>query len=466
MIREDLHAYQEHCVEHIIEHPYSGLLLDMGLGKTASALTAIDELMNVFCEILKVLIIAPLRVAEHTWTSEAKKWKHLEHLSFSLVLGSEVQRKQALKKQADIYLINRENVAWLVSHLAGSWPFDMLVIDELSSFKSSKSIRFKALRQVRPKIKRITGLTGTPTPNGLVDLWSQMYLLDMGERLGKSLTGYRQQYFLPNQRNGHIVYNYKIKKDSEQQIYQKIGDICISMKAEDYLQLPKRIDQDVVIEMPIDIKKQYDEFEKKQILALEDLDEISVANAAALSNKLLQYANGAVYNAEKDFYEVHRLKLDALEDILEAMNGQPLLCFYSFRHDVVQIKKYLSNYDPYILQDAKDIDRWNRGEIPFLLAHPASAGHGLNMQDGGHNMVWYGLPWALELYQQAVKRLDRQGQTKPVINKRLILKGTMDEDVAVSLTNKAVGQDALMQALKARVKKYKKSKQVYENIFQ
>jgi SNF2 family DNA or RNA helicase len=455
LTREDFHDYQEHSITHVIEHSQSGLFLDMGLGKTATVLTAVDELLNVYCEISKTLVIAPLRVAEHTWISEAKKWKHLQHLTFSLILGPEVQRKQALRKQADIYLINRENVAWLVSYLAGSWPFDMLVIDELSSFKSAKSVRFKALRQVRPKVKRVTGLTGTPTPNGLVDLWSQMYLLDMGERLGKSLTGYRQEYFTPNQRNGHIVYNYKIKKDSEERIYDKIEDICISMKAEDYLKLPKRVDQDLIIEMPVDIRKQYEKFEMEQLLSIDDINAISPANAAALSNKLRQYANGAVYDDKKLYHEMHMLKIEALEDILDSMNGQPLLCFYQFRHDVERIKKYLKNYEPYEIGKASDVDRWNRKEIPFMLAHALSAGHGLNMQDGGNHLVWVGVDWPLEPYQQAVKRLDRQGQIKTVINKRLILKGTIDEDVVKSLENKAVGQDALMYALKARVKKYK-----------
>jgi SNF2 family DNA or RNA helicase len=317
MNREDLHNYQEHCVTHILANPFSALFVDMGLGKTVSTLTAVDELLNIFCEISSTLIIAPLRVAQHTWTSEAKKWKHLQHLTFSLILGSEKERKAALRKKADMHIINRENVAWLVATLGGKWPFEMVVVDELSSFKSPDSVRFKSLRRVRPLIKRLVGLTGTPAPNGLMDLWSQVYLLDQGQRLGETLGGFRERYFF---KPGELMSKYVIRKNCEERIYEKISDICISMKADDYLELPKRIDQDIVITMPQEIQKRYDDFEKEQILAIDDLEEISVVNATALINKLLQFANGAVYDDMKLFHEVHRLKIDALEDTLEAIN--------------------------------------------------------------------------------------------------------------------------------------------------
>jgi SNF2 family DNA or RNA helicase len=454
----NLHNYQRHCVDHIIDNDSCGLFLEMGLGKTTTTLTAINRLMFDDLEVERVLIIAPKRVAEDTWISEKDKWQHLKNLRLSIVLGTERQRKEALRAKADIFVINRENVPWLISFYGGAFPFDMIVIDELSSFKSAKSQRFKALRMVRPKVKRVVGLTGTPAPNGLLDLWSQVYLLDQGQRLGKSLTNYRQNYFTPGKRNGAIIYEYKTRDDSYDVIYGKIGDICISMKAEDYLELPKRIDNTIEIKLPASIQQQYEDFERKQILALEDLADISAVNAAALTNKLLQYANGAVYDSEKQWHEVHREKLEALEETIEAANGQPVLVFYSYKHDVERIMQYLKAYKPVMLKDSTTLADWNAKKIPVLLAHPASAGHGLNMQAGGNILIWFGLPWSLELYQQACARLDRQGQTKAVINQRLITKGTMDEDVLASLDNKAGGQEALMQAVKARVEKYTKIK--------
>lgn len=447
------HPYQDHATQHIVDNDACGLFLDMGLGKTVSTLTAIDRLMNDDLEVSKVLVIAPKRVAEDTWINEAEKWDHLKHLRISIVLGAERQRKEALRVKADIYVINRENVCWLVSFYGGYFPFDMVVIDELSSFKSPKSERFKSLRMIRPKVKRVVGLTGTPAPNGLLDLWSQLYLLDQGERLGKTVTGYRERYFNPGKRNGHIVYEYKVRENSYEEIYGKIGDICISMKAEDYLQLPERLDNTFEITLPKAIQDQYEDFERKQILALED-KEISAVNAAALTNKLLQFANGAVYNAERDWHEVHRAKLEALEETVEAANGQPVLICYSFIHDRERIMRHLKAYKPVFLNDSSLLSKWNKGEIPVLLGHPASMGHGLNMQAGGNIIVWFGLPWSLELYQQACARLDRQGQTKVVLNQRLITKGTMDEDVLAALDNKASGQDALMNAVKARIEKY------------
>jgi len=457
------YPYQDHATQHIIDHAAAGLFMDMGLGKTVSTMTAIDKLMFDSMEVQKVLVIAPKKVAENTWSTEAGKWEHLQHLKLSLVLGSESERIAALRAKADIYVINRENVAWLVGFYGTAFPFDMVVIDELSSFKSAKSIRFKSLRQIRPKINRMVGLTGTPAPNGLLDLWPQLYLLDMGERLGKTLTGYRNSYFKPGRRNGMIIYDYDLKKDdqgkqegTEQEIYAKIADICISMKAEDYLTLPARVDRTVEIKFSNKVRQQYEEFEKTQILALNDLDNISTVNAAALTNKLLQYANGAVYDADKNYHEVHGEKLDALGEIIDVANGQPVLVFYSYKHDLERIKHRLKAYKPRELKTPTDLQDWNDGKIGVLLAHPASAGHGLNLQAGGSIIVWFGLPWSLELYQQANARLHRQGQTKPVIINHLVAAGTMDEDVITALSDKAAGQDALMEAVKARINKYLK----------
>lgn len=452
------HNYQQFAIQHIIDHPGAGLFLDMGLGKTVSALTAANFLMYEDMEVSKVLVIAPKRVAEETWTTEVDKWDHLKHLRVSKVLGCERQRKEALKVDADIYVINRENVAWLVCLYQLEFPFDMVIIDELSSFKSPKSIRFKALRRIRPFVKRVVGLTGTPAPRGLADLWSQLYLLDMGERLGKTVTGYRLNYLTPGQTHGGVVYNYNVKEGCDTVIYNKISDICVSMAAKDYLSLPERINRTVEIKLPAPIKAKYDEFEKEQVLALDDSEDISAINAAALSNKLLQFANGAVYDAEKKFHEVHKEKLEALEEIVDAANGQSVLVFYSFKHDLIRIKKQLKSYTPRTLDTSEDIKRWNQGDIQVLLAHPASAGHGLNLQAGGNIIVWYGLNWSLELYQQANARLDRQGQTKPVIVHHLVVSGTMDEDVVKSIGGKAECQNALMDAVKARIRKYKKQR--------
>ena len=450
--------YQDYATKHIIENPGSGLFMDMGLGKTVATLTAINKLMYEDLEVDKVLVIAPKRVAEDTWTTETLKWDHLRHLRLSIVLGSEKQRKEALKQKADIYVINRENVAWLVGLYQNAFPFDMVVIDELSSFKSAKAIRFKSLRMVRPLVKRVVGLTGTPAPNSLIDLWPQLYLLDMGERLGKNITRYRETYFRPNRRNGHVVFDYKLLDGSQKAIYNKISDICISMKAKDYLQLPERITKDVRIYLSERDKLKYDEFERDQILAIEDADEISAVNAAALTNKLLQFANGAIYDVNKDWHSVHPAKLEALEETVEAAIGQPVLIFYSYKHDLERIKKKLKAYKPRTLDSREDIKAWNRGEIPVLLAHPASAGHGLNLQAGGNIIIWFGNTWSLELYQQANARLDRQGQTKPVVVYRFITSGTMDEDVIKAIERKTSGQDALMEAVKARIKKYQRTK--------
>lgn len=450
------HAYQQHAINHVIKHPFSALLLEMGLGKSSATLTAIDQLMHDYMEVNKVLVIAPKRVAEDTWTSEINKWDHLKHLTVSKVLGSEVNRKKALFKKADIYVINRENVEWLVQYIGAMWPFDMVVVDELSSFKSAKSRRFKALRAIRPKIKRLVGLTGTPAPNGLIDLWSQMYLLDQGERLGKTIGAYRAAFFKPGKQVGHIVYNYRLLPEAEQQIFSRIEDICVSMRAEDYLELPERIDNVVKVKLEEKTLKAYYEFEKKEILALANGDEISTPNAAALTNKLLQFANGAIYDEQRVWHKFHDDKLDQLEELIEAANGKPVLVFYTYKHDLERIKERFKG-KVVTFEDggtSKVMQRWNNKEIEILCGHPASCSHGLNLQAGGHIMIWFGLPWSLELYQQAVARLDRQGQVETVTNHILLSEGTMDEDVWKALSNKSVGQDVLMEAVKARIEKY------------
>ncbi|SNV67159.1 SNF2-related protein [Clostridium cochlearium] len=444
--------YQEYATQWILDKEKAGLLLDMGMGKSVITLTAIDELMFDYFEVSKVLVIAPLRVAESTWDEEAAKWDHLKHLKISKVLGTEKERINALYTKADIYIINRENVKWLVDKCGKDWPFDMLVIDELSSFKSHRAQRFKALKKVRPFMKRVVGLTGTPAPNGLIDLWSQIYLLDGGERLGKTITGYRERYFLPDKRNQHIVFTYKLKEGAEEAIYEKLSDICVSMKAEDYLKLPERINNIIPIYLPKKAKDKYDQLERDLLLPLKDSD-IVANTAGVLANKLLQMSNGAVYDENGDVKEIHNAKLKALEDSIEAANGKPVLIFYSYKHDLDRIKKHLKRDDLTVLDTAEDIKNWNEGKIPIMLAHPASAGHGLNLQAGGNIIIWFGLTWSLELYSQANARLYRQGQKQNVIIHHLVSKGTMDEDVMKALEGKEVGQEALLNAVKARVRK-------------
>jgi len=444
--------YQEYATQWILDKEKAGLLLDMGMGKSVITLTAIDELMFDYFEVSKVLVIAPLRVAESTWDEEAAKWDHLKHLKISKVLGTEKERINALYTKADIYIINRENVKWLVDKCGKDWPFDMVVIDELSSFKSHRAQRFKALRKVRPFMKRVVGLTGTPAPNGLIDLWSQIYLLDGGERLGKTITGYRERYFLPDKRNQHIVFTYKLKEGAEEAIYEKLSDICVSMKAEDYLKLPERINNIIPIYLPKEAKEKYDQLERDLLLPLKDSD-IVANTAGVLANKLLQMANGAVYDEDGDVQEIHNAKLKALEDTIEAANGKPVLIFYSYKHDLDRIKKHLKRDDLTVLDTAEDIKKWNEGKIPIMLAHPASAGHGLNLQAGGNIIIWFGLTWSLELYSQANARLYRQGQKQNVIIHHLVAKDTMDEDVMKALEGKEVGQEALLNAVKARLKR-------------
>lgn len=448
----NLHNYQLRGIDHILNNPGAGLFLDMGLGKTITTLTAIDRLMYDRFEIEKVLVIAPKRVAEDTWMNEVDQWEHVKHLKLSLVLGSAKQRKEALIRKADIYVINRENVAWLISLYGAAFPFDMVVVDELSSFKNHASQRFKALRMVRPKVKRVVGLTGTPSPNGLIDLWSQLYLLDMGERLGRTIGNYRSRYFRPGRSNGYVVYEYKANTGSEQEIYDKISDICISMKAEDYLELPDKIVRDIPVHLSAEAQQKYNDFEKEQVLQLQD-SEITAVNAAALTNKLLQYASGAIYDSDRNVHHVHDEKLDMLEEIIEAANS-PVLIFYSFKHELNRIMKRLKSYKPRKLETSQDIEDWNAGKIEVLLAHPASAGHGLNLQRGGNNIVWFSTPWSLELYLQANARLHRQGQTKPVMIFRLVAYHTHDQRVIKAIESKNTGQEALMEATKALISKY------------
>ena len=448
MLKEtDLHEYQKKAVEHIITHKYCGLFLEMGLGKTVSTLTAVEKLMYDYLEVNSVLVIAPKRVAETVWAEEAQNWEHLQHLTFSKIIGTEKQRLEAFHKKADIHIISRDNIAWLCGICASNLPYDMLVIDELSSFKNHQSQRFKALRLARPWIKRVVGLTGTPAPNGLIDLWPQIYLMDRGERLGKTITKYRSTYFTPGRSNGYVVYNYNLQGGAEQAIRNKIGDICISMQAQDYLQMPMLTNNYVKLKMPKDILAAYHKFEKDSIMKLINLDnevEITALNAAGLYNKLLQYP-------------IHDIKLEALEEIVEEACGKPVLVAWTYQFDRDRIMKYLSKYKPRELKTAKDIQDWNDGKVQLMLAHPASAGHGLNLQAGGNIIVWFGLTWSLELYQQCNARLYRQGQKQGVIIHHLYMAQTHDEDVILALKNKDRVQMSLMNSIKAKIDNYIKN---------
>lgn len=455
MIYKPYH-YQAYATQWIIDKEKSALFLEMGMGKSVSTLTAILELMYDYFDVAKVLVIAPLRVASTTWEEEVEKWDHLKDLRISKVLGSEKKRVAALYKKADIYIINRENVSWLVDRFDSDWPFDMVVIDELSSFKSSKAQRFKSLKKVRPFIKRIVGLTGTPAPNGLIDLWPQIYLLDGGERLGKTVTGYREKYFLPDKRNQMIVYTWKLKEDAEDAIYEKLSDICVSMKAKDYLELPERLDNVISVELPKKAKEQYKVLEKELILSIEATD-VLAGSAAVLANKLLQMANGAVYDEDGEVKQIHDEKLKALDELIETAGGKPVLVFYGYQHDKDRLLKHLKKLKPRLLQSDQDIKDWNKGKVQVLLAHPASAGHGLNLQTGGNIIIWFGLTWSLELYQQANARLWRQGQKQTVVIHHIISKDTVDERVMKALENKDVSQAALIEAVKARMNQYKEA---------
>lgn len=444
------HDYQRYAAEFIITHPISALLLDMGLGKTSITLTAINDLLFDSFEIHKVLVVAPLRVARDTWSAEIEKWEHLKNLQYSVVVGPAQERLKALCTPADIYIINRENIQWLVEESGLTFDFDMAVIDELSSFKNHQSKRFKAFMKVRPKLKRIVGLTGTPASNGLMDLFAEFKLLDMGERLGRLIGQYRNAYFQPDKRNGMVVYSYKPLPDAEQRIYDKISDITISMKATDHLKMPELISAEYMVQLSEKEKEKYDRLKKDLIFSTED-NEVTAANAASLSNKLSQMANGAVYSDDGETVHIHDRKLDALEDIIESMNGRPLLVAYWFKHDLERIKK---RFEIREIKSSEDISDWNSGKIPVALIHPASAGHGLNLQSGGSTLVWFGLTWSLELYQQTNARLWRQGQTADtVVIQHIIAKSTIDEQIMKALKTKDTTQAALITAVKAEVHK-------------
>lgn len=460
--REQMHEYQKGVVNFIIKNPFCGVFLDLGLGKTVTTLTAIEDLMYDYLEINSTLVIAPKRVAESVWQEEAENWEHLRHLTFSKIIGTQQQRIEALNKKADIHIISRDNVAWLCALCGGSkLPFDMIVVDELSSFKSYKSQRWKALKLTQPCFKRFVGLTGTPAPNSLIDLWPQIYLMDRGTRLGKTITAYRNMFFRPGKTNGNVVYSYDLLPESDRLIHEKISDICISMKSQDYLQMPLRTDNFIKLRMPDELSNKYTEFEKDKVIELfeqksGDEKEISITNAATLCNKLLQFANGAIYDEDRNVYEVHDIKLEALKEIIDDANGKPVLVAWSFQHDRDRIMKYLKQYKPRELKKPQDIIDWNNGKVQVMLAHPASAGHGLNLQAGGNIIVWFGLTWSLELFQQFNARLYRQGQKQNVIIHYLIMKGTYDEDVISALKRKDRNQSLLMESIKAKIKKYLK----------
>ena len=441
------HEYQSYAMDFILAHPVSAVFLNCGLGKTVITLTAINELMYDRFEVRKVLVIGPLRVG-NVWREEIKKWNHLNHLKLSAAIGSEAERQSAFKQAADIYYINRENVQWLIEESGVPFDFDMVVIDELSSFKSGQAKRFKSLMKMRTRVKRIVGLTGTPSSNGLMDLWAEFRLLDMGERLGRYIGQYRRSYFLPDKRNGDVIYSYKPLPGAEEAIYKRIGDITISMRSADYLQMPECVINEVPVWMEPRQKALYDRLKREMVISLKE-SEINAANAAALSGKLLQMANGAVYDEQGETFIIHDKKLDALEDLIEGANGKPVLIAYWFKHDLDRVK---ARFEIREIKTSKDIADWNAGRIPVALIHPASAGHGLNLQAGGSTLIWFGLTWSLELYQQTNARLWRQGQKETVVIHHIICRNTIDEAVMEALKRKEKTQSALIDAVKATLK--------------
>lgn len=439
------YEYQAYATRFIEDNDVAAIFLECGLGKSVITLTAIKNLIDK-CDVKRVLVIAPLRVAKNTWPDELKKWEHLSGLSYSVAIGTPDKRKKALTEKTDIVITNRENVEWLVCKSGVRFDFDMVVIDELSSFKSYRTNRFKALLKVRPFVSRIVGLTGTPSSNGLMDLWAQFRVLDMGERLGRYITRYREGYFMPDKRNAQVVFSYKPLPGAEERIYDKIGDITISMKARDYLKMPDLVTSEVYVDMPDDGRSKYENLLSDMVVDIKD-EEIDAANAAVLSNKLLQMANGAIYTDSKNVLKIHDAKLDALEDLIESANGKPVLVAYWFKHDLERIKARF----PYAreIKTSDDIRAWNSGDILIGLIHPASAGHGLNLQDGGSAIIWFGLTWSLELYQQTNARLYRQGQKNTVVIQHIITKDTIDERVLMAIAKKEKTQNALIDAVKA-----------------
>ena len=454
------YPYQKYCSDRIVSDPAVGLMLDMGLGKTAITLSAIKELRYYRWCVGKVLIIAPKKVAESTWDSEAAKWNQLCDLRFSHVLGSAKQREAALEADADIYVINRENVTWLVDYYGHGWPFDMVVIDESSSFKNHQAKRFKSLKIVRSKIKRIVELTGTPCSRSLMDLWAQVYLLDQGARLGRTISSYRDAFFVPDKRNQTTIFSYAPRDGAEEQIYKAIGDICVSMKSEDYLDLPELIYEDMPVVLDKTSQEAYKRLERDALLKVGENEVITAGTAAVLSNKLLQLCNGAVYNEDGEVVKVHDCKIEALLENVEQLGGQHALICYNFKHDRERLLDALKPLGLRVaVYSGKDEEvAWNNGEIDLMLIQPASCGYGLNLQQGGHHVIWFGLTWSLELYQQTNKRLHRQGQPHPVIVHHLITRGGVDEDVIKSLGRKEDTQESLMQALKARIQKARDGK--------
>lgn len=441
------HEYQTYATNFILEHPVAAVLLEMGLGKSVITLTAIYELMLNRFEVQKVLVIAPLRVARDTWPAEIEKWEHLTGLTYSVAIGTETERLAALRSPAHLYLINRENVDWLITKSGIPFDYDMVVIDELSSFKSHAAKRFKSLLKVRPTVKRMVGLTGTPSSNGLMDLWAEFRILDMGQRLGRYITHYRNNFFVPDKRNQQMIFSYKPKPGAEDAIYRLISDITISMKSADFLKMPECIINEVPVALSEKEWSVYQALQEDMVVDLKD-EEIDAVNAAALSGKLLQMANGAVYNEEKEVIRIHDKKLDALEDLIEGANGKPVLVAYWYNHDLQRIKERFSVREIKTSQDIKD---WNNGEIPVAVIHPASAGHGLNIQFGGSTIIWFGLTWSLELYQQTNARLWRQGQKNTVVIHHIIAKDTIDEDVMKALRKKEKIQSELIDSVKARI---------------
>lgn len=442
------HDYQRYAIDYIENHPIAAVLLDMGLGKTVISLTAIADLLFDSFEAHRILVIAPLRVARDTWPAEIRKWEHLQGLTYAVAIGTVKERKAALMEGADITIINRENLRWLIDSSGFPFDYDMVIIDELSSFKNHKSKRFQSLMKVRPKVKRIIGLTGTPSSNGLIDLWAEFKLLDLGERLGRFITHYRNDYFVPDKRNGEIIYSYKPMPYAEDAIYRKISDITISMKSTDHLQMPELITSQYEVELSDEESERYEELKADFILELPE-GEVTAANAASLTGKLSQLANGAIYDDEGNIIEIHDRKLDALEDIIESANGKPLLVAYWFKHDLQRIKKRFNVRE---IKTSKDITDWNNGDIPVAVIHPASAGHGLNLQAGGSTLIWFGLTWSLELYQQTNARLWRQGQTSgTVVIEHIVTKGTIDERILKALSLKEVSQNALIDAVKTNL---------------
>ena len=452
---DDFHEYQKASVDHLQRNEKCGLFLDMGLGKTIITLTFLNKIIYEELEIDRALIVGPKRVVESVWTTEVEKWSHLKNLKLTKIIGSPMQREKALLEKTDIHLISRDNIVWLCGKYGGHMPYDTLVIDESSSFKSAKSQRFKALRLVIGQFKRVIILTGTPAPNGLIDLWPQIYLLDSGDRLGKTITSYREMFFNPDARNGQVIFNYKLQETGEERIHARISDICLSMRAKDYLDLPQRINNYIELKFDEELQKKYDDFERDKVMEfIESGVELTAVNAAGMVNKLLQFANGAVYDEDKNYHEVHDMKLEALAEILD-VDDKPVLVAYTYRHDLERMLVRFSKLKPVVLKTDQDIRDWNAGKIRLMIMHPASGGHGLNLQYGGNSIVWFGLTWSLELYQQFNARLDRQGQVNGVIINHLVANNTYDMNVIRSLNDKDKTQESLMDAVKYKIENYR-----------